>query len=83
MKPFRSKEPAPIPIPVRAPRRPERWFWGEMKLGGPPKIPSPEDFPSAIASARGYARRRRPKGNGPEFAQRTNKDGVREIWRVS
>ena len=75
------KEPTPIPIPVRAPRRPPVYFWGDMRLGGPPKIVRPEKFASAIASARGYAKRR--PGTGLRFAQRTNAQGVKEIWRIS
>ncbi len=71
----------PIPVPVRAPRRPPVYNWEDMKVGGGPKIVPPPKFASAIVAARQWAKRRAHKGI--RFAQRTNKQGIREIWRVS
>lgn len=71
----------PIPVPVRAPRRPPVYDWAGMKMGGKPMVVPAHKFASAIVAARQWAKRRAHKGI--RFAQRTNKDGVREIWRVS
>ena len=71
----------PIPVPERAPRSLPVYDWAGMKLGGKPMIVPAHKFASAIVAARQWAKRRAHKGI--RFAQRTNAQGVREIWRIS